>query len=217
MIRLKKVGDSIDGKGRKHGFSIFGSPCRIYFVYDVDEITKIELATESPYADACAIYYFDSKERMFAAASKHWVGRVKGYVPVTYLQDRLDIVPKKLHEEFLDKRNGNHTFEFRCIDPRVIWCDIVYTWIFTNGICGDLDELGRILSDNLPSFQAALQWLEKNKFRVFNPEPDHGGDSVSAELRDYYQQDDKLYYPPEIDWERYNVSVPEGRGIMGKD
>ena len=208
MLKMKKL------ESNQNADSFFFSKKELerYIIYDAGEITRVEVSYTM---DTGNKKFFDSKGLMFVCTYR--IGRARcGYDGVSFYGiDRDDVVP---HQFSKDAYSDDYSIrrEFLCNDPRVVWVDIVSAWALSNLSVGEA-VLNKIITENLPSIQNAVRWLTKNKFVPFATQYCEAGVyGIAPDDVEYYSEYNELYYPPEIDWDRYNISIPKERGITVK-
>ncbi len=179
MIKIKKLENEVDRS--------------LLLAYDVGEIVKIEA---NPTMDSGNMGYYDSEGLAFVSTAKIGRARKRGFCSIYTLVERKDVFPAQYRQEVFADENLSGA-SVPCNDPRVVWVDIVSYWAYENKKCKGDKELSYFLTEFLPSYEEAAQWLKKNRFPVFATH------NYRDELHDpYYVDYGALDVPPEIDWSK---------------
>ena len=200
MIKISKIEKSrVTGKPVKEDDLFLGKDIVAYFV---GEITKVSRVEEECLSDGDYLEFFDSKGSTFTVGSNFpWLFTRSACTIGVY---RKELLP----EEYQDRSS------ILCADPRVVWIALLEDWVpsaaYRNGIKTTDKIMSEILTDLLPSYDEAVEFLKKNKFQPFvsrksdfySADKEKGQTSLSQSQ--YIEKyGDFPIYPPEVDWSKY--------------
>ena len=186
-----------------------------FITYNVDEITKVTLEDDDS-GDDVVINFFDSNGRTFFVSQRAYIPL---YMATCFIRiDRDDVLSSEDRAEYQKAENEfGHTPSVICSDPRVVWLALVQIWLShaaPNELRNDA-TLSEILTDLIPSYDEAIEFLEKNKYPPFvscysdikYAAEKYRGASAKGKRLDYnaYLEENKgwLIEPPAVDWSKY--------------
>ncbi len=219
MIKIARPEKSIlTGKPIEEGDVL----CDKKFVtYHVGEITKVVVDNDFP-GDDVLVYFFDSKGRVFTVSQRAYIPLYMATCLLHIDGDRDDVVSTDFQKE--KDKYGDYP-RVLCSDPRVVWIALVQIWLNSaipknlrenNNLREDDELLSQILTERIPSYDEAVENLEKNKYPPFascysdiqyasekyRGEPARGGRHL--DYRKYGEEyGDWLIEPPQVDWDKY--------------
>lgn len=181
------------------------------FSFHVGEISKVTVLDSSP-SDNVYLRFSDDKGDVFTVAQR----KIFILYMATCLTkiDREDVIPP----EYKDEKDSNGRFPIiLCSDPRVVWLVLVHLWLFHMAPKDLRDDatLSEILTDLIPSYDEAIENLEKNKYPPFVTCRDdlvyasekYRGEEARERRLNYHSYLEKygdwLIEPPKVDWDKY--------------
>ncbi len=218
MIKIARPEKSIiTGKPIEEGAVL----CDKKFVtYHVGEITKVVVDNDFP-GDDVLVDFFDSKGRVFSVSQRAYIPLYMATCLLHIDGDRDDVVSTDFQKE--KDKYGDYP-RVLCSDPRVVWIALVQIWLNSaipknlreNKNLKEEDELvSQILTDLIPSYDEAIENLEKNKYPpfvtcrddlVYASEKYRGEEAKERRLnyQAYLEKyGDWLIEPPKVDWDKY--------------
>ena len=209
MIRVSKLEKSIITRKPIEEKDRFRSEDE-HIVYHVGEITKAVIEDSG---NDVLIDFYDDKGRVFSVMQR-------AYVPLYRATCLISLdVNAVINAKFArDKGEFLRTRSLWCSDPRVVWMALVEIWLHSAAPKDLRDDknLSQILTDLIPSYDEAIENLEKNQYPPFAScfsdikyaSEKYRGETLEGRRHfDYsaYLKKHKgwLIEPPTVDWSKY--------------
>ena len=164
---------------------------KILLTYDIGEIAKLELDGWG------GIRFYDRNGLTFSSIAKTSFSRLYAMADIAPNTERNDLLSESDKWVLVVKRKFDG---LSTSDPRVIWANICYLWMLNTESCPpdkacNIAFITETLNAQIPTYNAAIEWLIKNKFRPLA--------SDFIEARDEYSNDyGVLKTPPDADWSK---------------